>query len=426
MAHDDTTDPIRPSRRTVFAGIAAATGGLAVAGVASPATAAPAPAPSPQRAAARDFPLQPHTFITRRGGDFVKDGTVWRWSGTNCYYLHTASHYMIDSVLDDISAMQLKTVRAWAFLDGAPSGDVVLQPKPYVYDEDSFEHLDYTVYKAGQLGLRLVLTLTNNWPDYGGMSQYVTWFGAAGHDDFYTNAEIRRCYKAYAKHVMGRVNRYTGLKYTNDPTVMTWELANEPRCASDTSGDTLVAWADEMSRYVKRLAPRQLVAVGDEGMYGDPKATDYPYTTYEGVAWKRLVSLPAVDYGTVHLYPVGWGETVNPQAWGRKWITDHIRDGATIGKPVVVEEFGLPDSTQANGYPEATLVAAYTDWTKAVEAAGGAGDSAWIVTSRTDDGLLYGDYDGFRILYPSPVAAVLTAHAVRQAALPAPKPVPAG
>lgn len=73
-------------------------------------------------------------------------------------------------------------------------------------------------------------------------------------------------------------------------------------------------------------------------------------------------------------------------------------------------------------------VQVHPDWTRAVETAGGTGDSAWIVTSRTDDGLLHGDYDGFRILYPSPVAAVLTAHAVEQAAKPKlkPKPVPAG
>jgi mannan endo-1,4-beta-mannosidase len=409
--------PVRPSRRAMLAGAAAATGGLAAAVAGGDATAAAAPSSAARRAPG-PFPLQPRTFVTRRGGEFVLDGAPRRWAGINNYYLHYSSHYMIDSVLNDIAAMQLKTVRAWAFLDGNASNGVVLQAKPYVYDENGFEHLDYAVYKAGQLGLRLVLVLTNNWDDFGGMNQYVKWFSAAGHDDFYTNRQIRKAYRAYAKHVLNRTNRYTGLAYNADPTIMTWELANEPRCSSDTSGDTLVSWADEMSRYVSRFAPRQLVSVGDEGFFGDPAATDYPYTAYEGVAWKRLVSLPDVDYGTVHLYPVGWGESADPQAWGHTWITDHIRDGKTLGKPVVIEEFGLPDATQTKGYSEAEQVATYTDWTAAVESAGGAGDSAWIVTARTDDGTLYGDYDGFRIVYPSATAtaAVLTAHAKRQAA----------
>ncbi len=400
-----------PSRRALFGGAAALGGGLAVTTATGTAQAAPASA-----AARNPFPQQPRTFVTRRGGDFLLNGEPWRWVGTNCYYLHYASHYMIDSALDDIAQMGLKTVRAWAFMDGPAQHGVALQPEPYVYDEDGFEHLDYAVYKAGQLGLRLVLTLTNNWPDYGGMSQYVAWFGAAGHDDFYTDRAIRRCYQAYARHVMTRTNRYTGVRYNADPTVMTWELANEPRCQSDKTGDTLVRWADEMSRFVARVAPRQLASVGDEGFYGDPTNTDYPYSDYEGVVWKRLVGLPAVDYGTVHLYPAGWGETADPTGWGHTWITDHIRDGKQLQKPVVIEEFGLRDTTQSNGYPEAKIVATYADWTGAVESTGGAADSAWLVTARADDGTLYGDYDGYRITYPSPVASLLTAHAGRMAA----------
>jgi len=323
---------------------------------------------------------------------------------------------MIDNALDDIAQMHLRTVRAWTWIDGTPSGGVVLQPSPYVYDEDAFHSLDYAVWKAGQLDLRLVLTLTNNWPDFGGMSQYVTWFGAAGHDDFYTDPEIRACYRAWAAHVIGRRNRYTGLRYRDDPTIMTWELANEPRCSSDPSGNTLVRWAREMSGWVSRHAPHQLVSVGDEGFYGEAANTDYPYSAAEGVAWKRLLALPDVDYGTVHLYPVSWGETADPRGWGHTWITNHIADGARLHKPVVIEEFGLPDLTQPHGYDDATRNATYADWTGAVEKAGGAGDSVWLVTSRTDDGSLYGDYDGFRVVYPSSTAAVLTAHADRLAA----------
>ena len=115
------------------------------------------------------------------------------------------------------------------------------------------------------------------------MRQYVTCFlnlpddsygSMVNHDRFYTEKSIKDCYKSYAEHVITRRNRYTGLRYNEDPTIMTFELANEPRARSDKSGAKLLGWVSEMSRFVKRLAPRQLVAVGDEGFYGDPNATD--------------------------------------------------------------------------------------------------------------------------------------------------------
>ena len=242
---------------------------------------------------------------------------------------------MIDSVLNDAAAMNLAVVRAWAFMDGDEHSGKVLQPRPGVYNSADFDSLDYAIYKAGTLGIRLVLPLVNNWPDYGGMSQYVTWFlglpddvygDAVNHDRFYTDRGIKAAYRAYARYVTHRRNPYTGLRYRDDPTIMTFELANEPRCRSDKSGRTLLAWADEMSRWVRKQAPRQLVAVGDEGMYGFAGNADYPYSDYEGVRSRDLLALPAVDYGTYHLYPQNWGAAAqaDPVAWGRQWIADHL------------------------------------------------------------------------------------------------------
>jgi len=120
-----------------------------------------------------------------------------------------------------------------------------LQSAPYQYHEDAFDSLDYAVAKAGQLGIKLVLPLVNNWPDYGGMQQYVKWFldlpddsytTGTNHDLFYSTPAIKECYKAYARHVTQRFNRYTGLRYNEDPTIMAFELANEPRCRSDKTG----------------------------------------------------------------------------------------------------------------------------------------------------------------------------------------------
>ncbi|MDI5787504.1 cellulase family glycosylhydrolase [Bacillus licheniformis] len=65
--------------------------------------------------------------------------------------------------------------------------------------------------------------------------------------------------------MLNRVNTYNGVKYKDDPAIMAWELANEPRVQSDRTGNTLVEWADEMSEFIKSIDQNHLVAVGDEG-----------------------------------------------------------------------------------------------------------------------------------------------------------------
>jgi mannan endo-1,4-beta-mannosidase len=406
-------------------GGAAAAAGLAAA--AHPAAALAAP-PAPTRTAPataggrfdwgdprRAWPLWPRSFVTVRGSNFQVDRKPWRFGGTNNYYLHYKSHYMIDSVLNDAVAMGLRVVRCECFIDGdgAGAGGVTLHPEPFVYNEDAFEFFDYSVFKAGQLGLRLVVALENNWADFGGIPQYATWFGAE-HDDFFRRADMKAAYRSWLRFVIGRTNRYTGVPYTHEPVVMTWELCNEPRCRSDTSGNTLVAWADEMSRFVKRLAPRQLVATGDEGFYGRAGDPSYPYSDFEGVAWPRLVTLPAVDYGTMHMYPQGWGnQTVD---WAVDWIINHVRDGHAARKPVVLEEFGwaVPGSTEDE--LNAVRAPIYARWSQTVEDTGGNGSQFWLLTARQDDGTLYPNFDGYRVVYPSPTADVLAASARRLAA----------
>lgn len=421
--------PSHASRRGFLLGAAGV--GAAAAVTALPGTSAAAAPVSPAAPAPARTRHRPKSFVTAKNGNFLIDGTTFRFGGTNTYYLHQRSHYMIDAALNDAAAMSLAVVRAWAFADGQ-NGDHPLQPYPYEYDEQAFDSLDYTVWKAGQLGLRLVLTLTNNWPDYGGMPQYVSWFlglpndvydTVVNHDKFYTTKAIKDCYKAYAKHVLRRRNRYTGLRYNEDPTIMTFELANEPRNRSDKTGSEVLAWVSEMSAFVKSHAPHQLVAIGDEGFYGEKGNADYPYSDYEGNHWKRLTALPHVDYGTVHLYPGSWGETpsskpgTDPVAWGTKWINDHLNDAARLRKPVVIEEYGLQINAGQGIPDEAARDAGYTAWTRAVEARG-AGDQFWLLTSRVDDGSFYPDYDGFRIVWDndpsnssSSTAKLLSAHA---------------
>jgi mannan endo-1,4-beta-mannosidase len=238
------------------------------------------------------------------------------------------------------------------------------------------------------------------------MDKYVEWAGLSHHDDFYTDPAIRGWFRDYIAHLLDHTNTVTGVKYKDDPTIMTWELANEPRCvgsgkyprSAGCDTDTITAWADEMSTFIRSQDHRQLISVGDEGFFADqPGSEDWTRNGGEGVDTVRLARLANIDVMSYHLYPDGWGKTAD---WGTQWILDHARAARQIRKAVMMGEFGYRD--------KATRNPVYQRWTDAAYVSGTNGALYWILSDRLDDGTLYGDYDGFTVYCPSPVCTTMT------------------
>jgi len=365
-------------------------------------------------------------FVRAEGDKFMLGDQEFKFVGTNNYYFHYKDKEMVDDVIEDAKAMGVEVIRIWGFLDGEAHDGNVMQPELGVYDESGFKKLDYAIKKAGEEGIKLLIPFVNNWNDFGGMNQYVKWVASADeHDDFYSNEEIKKAYKDYVKYLLNRKNTYTGLIYKEDPTIFSWELANEPRAASDKSGDTLVNWAEEMSAYVKSIDSNHLLAVGDEGHFIHLEGKEYQninedtgeigqrygYGGWEGVDWKRLTSLSNIDYGTVHLYPDHWGDDWSDQInAGLKWIDAHIEFANRINKPIIIEEYGI------NAESDANRDLAYDLWNQAVYENGGDGSMFWILSgidtgSGADEDGLYPDYDGFRIVEGSKTANLLADYA---------------
>lgn len=150
-------------------------------------------------------------------------------------------------------------------------------------------------------------------------------------------------------------------RYRDSPTIFAWELANEPRCGADgvrnlpVSGnctvDTLTAWVDEMSTFVKSLDPNHLVTWGGEGGF-NRESDDWAYNGSDGGDFDANLALPNIDFGVFHTYPDWWTKTV---AWADQWIKDHAEAGRAAGKPVVHEEYGwmTPEVREQNGIPAA-------------------------------------------------------------------------
>ncbi|KAL2520305.1 Mannan endo-beta-1 [Forsythia ovata] len=107
-----------------------------------------------------------------------------------------------------------------------------------------FQGLDFVISEARKYGIRLILSFVNNYADFGGKAQYAKWARNAGiqvrtDDDFYTHPVIKGYYMNHVRRVVTRLNHITKIPYMDDPTIMAWELINEPRCQIDYSGRTI-------------------------------------------------------------------------------------------------------------------------------------------------------------------------------------------
>ena len=62
--------------------------------------------------------------------------------------------------------------------------------------------------------------------------------------------------------------RLTGGRRRDDPTIMAWELCNEPRCEGDFSASILQDWVEQQAEFLKSLDPFHLLTIGTEGFLG--------------------------------------------------------------------------------------------------------------------------------------------------------------
>jgi len=174
---------------------------------------------------------------------------------------------------------------------------------------------------------------------------------------FYGNERAMGLYRDWIRTVVGRTNAVTGTRYADDPTIMAWQLSNEPRPSGDMGHANLpqfYAWVRSSAQLIKSLAPRQLVSTGSEGLKGGLERADIVLAEH---------AVPEVDYLTVHIWPNNWDwvkqtDLANTAARGEaltdKYIADHIALAKQLDKPMVIEEFGYPRDGGSNDPAVAT------------------------------------------------------------------------
>ncbi|CAI0436084.1 unnamed protein product [Linum tenue] len=284
-------------------------------------------------------------FVKTNGAQFTLDGAPFYANGFNAYWLmyvaadpSPSERQKVSTLFQEARGHGLAIARTWAFNDGTQ--DRALQISPGLYSEQTFQALDLVVSEAKKNGIKLILSLVNNYEHYGGKKQYANWGRSQGQsissdDDFFTNSTV-----------LTRRNTITGVDYKDEPAIMAWELMNEPRCTSDPSGRAIQEWITEMAAYLKSIDGNHLLEVGLEGFYGQSesqKQQDNP-NFQVGTDFIANNQIPEIDFATVHSYPDQWlpsSDDRSQQDFLTHWLQVHIQDSQNVlRKPVLFAEFG--------------------------------------------------------------------------------------
>jgi len=310
-----------------------------------------------------------HRFVTVRGTDLRLEGRSYHFVGANYWQaMNLASRgpggdrLQLLRELDQLNACGITNLRIMAASEGPDREPLRMVPAllqaPGVYNDDLLDGLDFVLKALADRDMKAVMTLANMWHWSGGFGQYVVWAGLApsiaypppmqGGDwdgyqrfaaQFYGSARAVSHYLDHVTKIVSRVNSYTQQPYRDDPTIMAWQLANEPRPLGNV--DSYLAWVATSAQLIKSLDPNHLVSIGSEGDTSDPD--------HAGTEYLRDHSLSEIDYGTAHVWVQNWGwyDPLDPATYApavdraKAYIDSHVARTRTLGKPIVFEEFGI-------------------------------------------------------------------------------------
>lgn len=319
--------------------------------------------------------MRANDFVTVEDGKFMLDGKPYKYAGTNFWYGailaspgNGGDRTRLSEELDSLQALGIDNLRILAGGDGnrtIPSHiEPTLQTAPGEYNEDILKGLDYLIAELERRNMKAVIYLNNAWEWSGGFGTYLEW---AGHEEaplplrdgydkyikyasrFVTDEKAKNMFANHVRNIVTRVNSVTGKPYTDSPAIMSWQIANEPRCFDPANKEVFYKWLTDTGRLIKSLDPNHLVSTGSEGKWGCEGDIDL---------WARIHNSDAIDYANIHIWPYNWNwidkstpagvvaDVDSACKYTLAYIDEHY-DRLGGAKPIVLEEFGYPRDSMA-------------------------------------------------------------------------------
>ncbi len=314
------------------------------------------------------YPAPPSNFASVQNGQFFVDNEPYYFLGANFWSaMNLASkgeggdRERLIRELDHLQSLGMNNLRIMAASEGpntepwrvAPA----VQPEPEVYDEELLEGLDFVLAEMAKRNMKAVLCLNNFWCWTGGMAQYQMWYSDATEipypppaeggnwlsfmrfsSQFFKNKKAIAAHQRYVEMLINRRNTYTGTDYKDDPTIFSWQLANEPRGV--LVGSAYYRWVKNTARFIKKLDSKHMVSVGSEGNAIVPFSRKF----------LKEHRFSEIDYTTAHIWAQNWTwyDPTQPEkdfdkalSKAQKYLSNHLEMAEKLGKPLILEEFGL-------------------------------------------------------------------------------------
>ncbi len=317
------------------------------------------------------------SFIrTSVDGHFIRNGKPYYFIGTNFWYGailgsegEGGDRARLCRELDLLKSIGVENLRVLIGADGRNGietrAEPSLQTAPGVYNDTILAGLDFFMDELRKRKMTTVLYLNNSWEWSGGYSAYLEWAGYGKSPipaidgwpaymnymrQFISSDSAKALFANHVRYIVTRTNRYSQIKYVDDPTIMSWQIGNEPRAFSNENKLLFIDWLSDVAALIKSLDKNHMISSGSEGKQG----CEQDITLFE-----KIHSNPDIDYLTIHIWPYNWkwvkADSLReylPQAKinTRKYIDEHLVIAREYKKPIVLEEFGFPrDSLTFSG-----------------------------------------------------------------------------
>jgi mannan endo-1,4-beta-mannosidase len=307
------------------------------------------------------------SFVRVENGQFIRNGKPYRFIGFNFWYAGLLASEgtggdrdRLHRELDYLKSAGVDNLRIMVGADGPENRAKVrpsLQTEPGVYNDTLLRGLDYLLTELGKRDMLAVLFFNNTWEWTGGYSQYLEWAGYGkapvpvidGWPAFqeyvgqYLGCETcDTLFRNHVKNIITRVNSISGVPYIEEPAIMSWQIANEPRPMGADNKALYETFILSTAEYIKSLDPNHMVSVGSEGSFGSENDMDL---------YRRVHQTEYIDYLTCHIWPKNWmwidhtdipGSVERATLLADQYLDEHIALAEALNKPIVLSEFGFP------------------------------------------------------------------------------------